>query len=135
MIPLYEWKQSPFIFKDATISHNVYEPCTDTYTLIDALYLDKENILAMHPSRCAEIGVGSGYALIALYQIARCQCIGTDINPDAISQATSITELYSYSHDIHIKQCNILDGIEGPFDIILINPVMRLPAIRANKQR
>jgi methylase of polypeptide subunit release factors len=133
MIPLYEWKQSPFIFKDASISHNVYEPCTDTYTLIDALYLDKDSILAMHPSRCAEIGVGSGYALIALYEITHCPCIGTDINPDAVSQASKVVDLYSYGHDIHIKQCNILDGIEGMLDVIIINPVMHLLALCANQ--
>ena len=129
MIPLYQWKQSPFIFKDATLSHNVYEPSTDTYTMIDALYLDKESILAIHPARCAEIGVGSGYALIALYQITHCACIGTDINPDAVALATQIVDLYSHSHDIHIVQSNILDGIDGMFDIIIINPVMHLPAI------
>ncbi|CAI2378231.1 unnamed protein product [Moneuplotes crassus] len=38
----------------------IYKPSDDTYLLIDAIYADLDNLVKSSPSRCLEIGPGSG---------------------------------------------------------------------------
>ncbi|KAL0435444.1 UNVERIFIED_CONTAM: Methyltransferase N6AMT1 [Sesamum radiatum] len=44
----------------------VYDPCDDSFALVDALLADRANLLEHHPSICMEIGCGSGYVITSL---------------------------------------------------------------------
>uniref|UniRef100_A0A7N0UK70 Uncharacterized protein n=1 Tax=Kalanchoe fedtschenkoi TaxID=63787 RepID=A0A7N0UK70_KALFE len=81
----------------------VYEPCGDSFALVDALLSDRANILSRKPTLCLEIGCGSGHVITSLALILQrdsgsesdnvhptAYFIANDINPRALS-ATSQT--------------------------------------------
>lgn len=62
----------------------VYEPCDDSFALVDALLADKANLLEQKPKLCVEVGCGSGYVVTSLALIVgtegNAQFIATDIS-------------------------------------------------------
>ncbi|CAI9761369.1 unnamed protein product [Fraxinus pennsylvanica] len=44
----------------------VYDPCDDSFALVDALLADRANLLEHRPSICMEVGCGSGYVITSL---------------------------------------------------------------------
>lgn len=67
----------------------VYEPCDDSFALVDALLADRNNLLEHHPMLCMEVGCGSGYIITSLALILGQEApgihyIATDTNPHAV---------------------------------------------------
>lgn len=76
------------------ISHNVYAPGEDTYTLIDAL---EKNVYTLANKVVLEIGCGSGEVLCFLEKYCPCDLlIGTDTNNDALAVSCRRAEKCSY---------------------------------------
>lgn len=107
----------------------VYEPCDDSFALVDALLADRANLLQHHPALCLEIGCGSGYVITSLALMLRNEANGveyfaTDINPHAV-EVTSETLI---SHGVHAEVINtdIASGLEmrlaGLVDVMVVNP-------------
>ncbi|KAF4378318.1 hypothetical protein G4B88_015889 [Cannabis sativa] len=44
----------------------VYEPCDDSFALVDALLADRSNLIQHKPKLCMEVGCGSGYVITSL---------------------------------------------------------------------
>lgn len=63
----------------------MYEPCDDSFALVDALLADKVNLIEQHPKICLEVGCGSGYVITSLALIlgeeGGAQFFATDISP------------------------------------------------------
>jgi release factor glutamine methyltransferase len=67
----------------------VYEPCDDSFALVDALLADKVNLLEQRPSVCLEVGCGSGYVITSLALI-----LGDEGN--AAFLATDISQVFQH---------------------------------------
>ncbi|XP_071707059.1 uncharacterized protein [Rutidosis leptorrhynchoides] len=107
----------------------VYEPCDDSYALVDALLADRTKLLEHDPSFCMEIGSGSGYVITSLALILGSESknayyFATDINPDAANVTRETLE----AHGVHAElvNTNIASGLEkrmsGMVDLMVINP-------------
>ncbi|KAD7478103.1 hypothetical protein R6Q59_007557 [Mikania micrantha] len=107
----------------------VYEPCDDSFALVDALLADRSKLLDHHPSICMEIGSGSGYVITSLALILgsgsqNSHYFATDMNP----HATKVTRETLEAHGVHAEllTTNIASGLEkrlsGMVDLMVINP-------------
>ncbi|CAB4276870.1 unnamed protein product [Prunus armeniaca] len=104
----------------------VYEPCDDSFALVDALLADRKNLLEHQPTLCLELGCGSGYVITSLALIVgqEAHYIATDINPHAVRVTRETLE----AHGVHAEliTTNIASGLEkrlaGLVDVIVVNP-------------
>lgn len=107
----------------------VYEPCDDSFALVDALLADRNNLLQHKPSLCIEVGCGSGYVITSLALMLRQDApgvyyIATDINPHALKVTSETLE----AHGVHAEliKTDIASGLEkrlaGSVDVIVVNP-------------
>ncbi|CAO3680523.1 unnamed protein product [Umbelopsis ramanniana] len=65
---------------------NIYEPAEDTFLLLDALEQDQDELRALQPSICLELGSGSGCVTTFLGSLLKpnlAYMVTTDINPHA----------------------------------------------------
>lgn len=107
----------------------VYEPCDDSFALVDALLADRKNLSEHQPTLCMEVGCGSGYVITSLAIMLGQEgegfhYIATDINPHAVS----VTQKTLEAHGVHAEVIcgNIASGLEqrlkGMVDVIVVNP-------------
>ncbi|EYU46290.1 hypothetical protein ABFS82_04G056100 [Erythranthe guttata] len=108
----------------------VYDPCDDSFALVDALLADRSNLIKHRPSICMEIGCGSGYVITSLSLLlgkeysGGAYYIATDINPHAVTVTRETLE----SHGCHAEVVNtdIALGLEKRLarsvDVIVVNP-------------
>ncbi|XP_014497189.1 hemK methyltransferase family member 2 [Vigna radiata var. radiata] len=107
----------------------VYEPCDDSFALVDALLADRSNLLEHHPSLCIEIGCGSGYVITSLALILGQEGYGvnyfaTDINPHAVEVTRKTMEAHGVGAELVVT--DIAAGLEerlaGSVDVMVVNP-------------
>ncbi|XP_051118465.1 uncharacterized protein LOC127242812 [Andrographis paniculata] len=107
----------------------VYEPCDDSFVLVDSLLADRANLLEHHPSICMEIGCGSGYIITSLILLlgkgdSGAYYIATDINPHAV-KVTRET-LRAHGCDAEVINTDIASGLESRLsksvDVLVVNP-------------
>ncbi|KAI3700200.1 hypothetical protein L2E82_44821 [Cichorium intybus] len=112
-----------------TSSHpQVYEPCDDSFALVDALLADRKNLLNHRPSICMEVGSGSGYVItslaLILQELKTAYYFATDINPHALKVTHETLE----AHGVHAEllTTNIAAGLDrrlaGMVDVMVVNP-------------
>lgn len=111
-------------------SHSeVYEPCDDSFALVDALLADRANLIDHRPSICMEIGSGSGYVITSLALLlgkegSGSHYIATDIN----SHAVKVTHETLEAHGCRAELVNtdIALGLEKRLakcvDVMMVNP-------------
>jgi release factor glutamine methyltransferase len=119
----------PFGLNEATL-----EPRPDSETLIEAML---NAIGTRHRGRASsppppvprpplqilDLGTGTGCLLLALlHELPDATGVGIDIAPRAVAQATANAERLGLAHRATFQQGNWLDGVTGPFDIIVSNP-------------
>nr|XP_043634321.1 methyltransferase N6AMT1 [Erigeron canadensis] len=107
----------------------VYEPCDDSYALVDALLADRTKLIEHNPTICMEIGCGSGYVITSLALIlgsesTNAHYFATDINPHAIK--TTRETLGAHGVHAELITTNIASGLEkrlsGMVDLMVVNP-------------
>ncbi|QHO53830.1 HemK methyltransferase family member [Arachis hypogaea] len=97
-------------------SHDeVYEPCDDSFALVDALLADRTNLLEHCPTMCMEIGCGSGYVITSLALIlgrerGGVNYIATDINPNAVKVTRETLDAHGV--DAELILTDIASGLE-----------------------
>ncbi|CAO2838149.1 unnamed protein product [Amaranthus hypochondriacus] len=108
----------------------VYEPCDDSFALVDALLSDRANLIKKQPTFCLEIGCGSGYVITSLALMLGHESniginyLATDINPHAVA----VTSETLTSHGVHAEvmlmdiASALEDRLAGLIDVIVVNP-------------
>jgi release factor glutamine methyltransferase len=105
------------------------DPRPDSETLITAaLELMREEGRLDAPLRILDVGTGSGCLLLTLLcELPGASGVGTDISPAAIDVARENARRLGLAQRSQWLTADVLDGIVGPFDILVSNP----PYVRA----
>lgn len=107
----------------------VYEPCDDSFALVDALLADRNHILEQQPRFCMELGCGSGYVITSLALMlgqegSRIHYFATDVNP----HAAEVTRKTLEAHGVHAEivctdiACAFQKRLAGMIDVVVVNP-------------
>lgn len=105
----------------------VYEPCDDSFLVVDALLADRTNLLEHRPTLCMEVGCGSGYVLTTLALLLGQDgtiYIGTDITPIAVRVTSETLE----AHGVQAELINtdiasgLVKRLAGLVDVMVVNP-------------
>lgn len=97
------------------------EPRPDSEILIETTlrYLPQKDA----PLQILDLGTGSGCLLLSvLHEFPNAKGLGLDIAPRAVEQANKNAEHLGLQNRATFKVNNWLEGIKGPFDLILANP-------------
>ena len=71
----------------------------------------------------ADVGTGSGCLAIALArELPRARVTATDISPDALAIARRNASRHRMADRVTFHHTDLLDGLPGPFDLIVSNP-------------
>jgi release factor glutamine methyltransferase len=71
----------------------------------------------------ADACTGCGCVAVALaHELPRAMVVATDISESALEVAARNAELHGTADRIRFVHANLLDGIDGPFDLIAANP-------------
>ncbi|CAK9183355.1 unnamed protein product [Ilex paraguariensis] len=90
----------------------VYEPCDDSFALVDALLADRTNLLEHRPTLSMELEANGAYY------------IATDINPHAVKVTRETLDVHGV--DAPLITTDIASGLArrlaGLVDVIIVNP-------------
>ena len=113
-----------FYGRTFAITQAVLDPRPETETLIDlVLQWADETGGRDRPLDIIDIGTGSGAILITLLaELPRAAGLGTDVSPDALLVARSNAVRNAVAGRARFELAHALDGIDGPFDILVSNP-------------
>ncbi|MBY0225937.1 MAG: peptide chain release factor N(5)-glutamine methyltransferase [Hyphomicrobium sp.] len=106
------------------ITPAVLDPRPETETLIDlVLQWADESGGRNRPLNIIDIGTGSGAMLITLLaELPRAMGLGTDVSPEALQVARNNAIRNAVAGRARFELAHALDGIVGPFDILVSNP-------------
>jgi len=75
------------------------------------------------PWRIADIGTGSGCLAIALArELPQAEIVATDVSPEALEIARRNLHRHRCADRVTLHHTSFLDGLSGPFDVIVSNP-------------
>ncbi len=105
---------------DLTVSPAVLIPRPESELIVEeALRLVPANL----PLRLADVGTGSGCLALAIaHDRPLVTVTATDISADALSVAATNASRLGLDGRIRFVCTSFLDGVEGPFDLIVANP-------------
>jgi release factor glutamine methyltransferase len=106
------------------VTPDVLVPRPDTETVVEAA-LDQvaREGLRQRDLRILDIGAGSGALILALLQeLPNARGVATDVSAAALDVARGNAERLKLAPRCSFVVCNIADGVQGPFDLIVSNP-------------
>jgi release factor glutamine methyltransferase len=88
------------------------------------------HIEELEAPRVLDVGTGSGAIALALAdEHPGAQVVALDLSPDALSLAAENIERTGLGDRVELREGHLVDGVEGPFDLIVSNP----PYVRADE--
>lgn len=113
-----------FYGRDFELSPATLDPRPDTEVLIEAAReLIREEGWAGGPLRILDIGTGTGaIAITMLAEFPEATCVATDISAEALATAHANAQRHGVAGRAEFLQARSLQGVEGPFDLVLSNP-------------
>jgi release factor glutamine methyltransferase len=113
-----------FFGRSFALSPATLDPRPDSETLIEAVlaFIDAKG-WRKQPLRILDVGTGSGCLLVTLLaELPLATGIGTDVNQLALDIAGMNARQFDMSGRASFLLANALDGVAGPFDILVCNP-------------
>jgi release factor glutamine methyltransferase len=106
------------------VTEDVLVPRPDTETVVElALELIDRAGLRAEPLHILDIGTGTGaIALALLKELPNATATMTDISAAALAVARANAEAHRMTARCRFTVCDIAEGIDGPFDLIVSNP-------------
>jgi len=105
-----------FWSRDFAVSPAVLIPRPETELII-------EEAMSMAFATVADIGTGSGCLAVTIAaEFPRARVVATDTSAPALAVAQTNAQRYGVADRIEFKEARYLDGIAGPFDLIVSNP-------------
>lgn len=107
-----------------SVTPAVLTPRPETETVVEAALdaVDRDG-LKEAKLRILDIGTGSGALLLALLsELPNAVGIGTDVSAPALAVARGNAERNGLAARCTFVECDIAQGVEGPFDLIVSNP-------------
>jgi release factor glutamine methyltransferase len=102
--------------RDFAVSPAVLIPRPETELII-------EEAMSMAFATVADIGTGSGCLAVTIAaEFRRARVVATDISAPALAVARANAERHNVGDRVEFRETRYLDGIEGPFDLIVSNP-------------
>ncbi len=102
--------------RDFAVSPAVLIPRPETELII-------EIALSLVFATAADIGTGSGCLAVTLAaECRRARIIATDISPTALATAQANADRHAVANRIEFRETRYLEGIPGPFGLIVSNP-------------
>jgi release factor glutamine methyltransferase len=93
-------------------------PRPETEELVELL---KSEIKQDKP-RIVDVGTGSGVIALSLAaEFPAAEVLGVDISDDALALARQNAESLHLGHRVHLLKSNLLENVEGTFDLIVAN--------------
>jgi release factor glutamine methyltransferase len=75
-----------------------------------------------HQRRVLDVGTGSGAIALAIAaQHPDCRVVATDVSAEALEVARLNLERQEMQDRVDLRQADLVDGIDGPFDLVLAN--------------
>jgi release factor glutamine methyltransferase len=106
------------------VTPDVLVPRPETETVVEAaLDFIMRSGLRLEKLRILDIGTGSGALLVALLnELPNAAGTGTDVSSTALDVARANAARCRVDSRCNFVVCNIANGVEGPFDLIVSNP-------------
>ena len=128
---------------DLRVTPDVLVPRQETETLVERVVEFVESRGCAERVTIADVGTGSGAIAAALAtQLRNATVVGTELSARALKVADGNLRRLGLRHRVQLVMCDLLDGLKGPFDVIVSNPpyiatadMDGLPAGRAARAR
>lgn len=105
---------------DFIVEPEVLIPRPETEILVEAAIAELSHL---NTTRFCEIGVGSGCVSISmLVNLPNATAVGTDVSRPALAVAERNALTHNVTHQIELIESDLLENVEGRFDIIVSNP-------------
>jgi release factor glutamine methyltransferase len=123
ILGLREFRGLPFALNEATL-----EPRPDSETLVEAALHEAGGwggtpANLQPPASLLDLGTGTGCLLLALlHEWPEATGLGIDIAPRAVEQAGENAARLGLDNRAAFRVGDWLEGVEGPFDVIISNP-------------
>jgi release factor glutamine methyltransferase len=116
--------QKEFWSLPISVTPDVLVPRPETETVVEAaLDFIMRSGLRLEKLRILDIGTGSGALLVALLnELPNAAGTGTDVSSAALDVARANAARCRVASRCNFVVCNIANGVEGPFDLIVSNP-------------
>ena len=117
-------EEREFFGRSFRVTPNVLDPRADSETLIEeALAIADRMGWRQRPIRILDIGTGSGALLITLLaELPLATGLGTDTCQEALAIAAANAEQNGVVARATFTKADALQGIVGPFDLVVCNP-------------
>ena len=103
------------------VTPDVLIPRPETEALVDGV-LEWAEKRESPPLRIVDVGTGSGAIAVTLaFRLPRSRVVAVDISPAALEIARHNARRHGVAEWVHFVLGDLLDGLAGPFDVIVAN--------------
>ena len=114
-----------FYGREFRVTRDVLTPRPETELVIDCAFswLTAHGARLIGDVRIVDVGTGSGCLAITLaLEQPYAKVIATDISPAALAIAEDNAARYGVQYHIDFRETSLLEGVDGPIDLIVSNP-------------